>query len=109
MAHDHLAFDLFNRFQSNTDRDHHGRSADCKIIHIKDELEQNRENRDDGEHNSADQDNGLGSLLQIICSRRTGTNTGDKAAVLLKIICDITRIIRNGRIEIREEQDQDNV
>ena len=109
MAHHHLGFHLLYGFKRNADQDDNRSTAHGKAVHTGSTAVDDREQRDESKEQSADEGNPRQDFSDKISRRLAGTDARDCAVVLTKIIGHFNRIILNGRIEIRKEDNQDEV
>ena len=122
MAHHQLAFQLTHRLQSYTAHNDDGCTAqgDAHAAVVTAGL-QGRNRRltnqgvHDGEqgnyakHQRTDQGQTGQNPHDVIGSGLAGTNAGNCAVVLTKIICHFNRVVLNGAVEIGKEDDQQEV
>ena len=106
MAHRNLRFEYHGGFEDDADDDEHAVAGQCKV-NTKDNGSNHRDDSNEAEEDSTQQSDLIERLLDVIDSRLTGTNAGDGAAVLLKIVGDLHGIVRDRYIEIVEENNQD--
>ena len=107
MTHQHLGFQSLHRFESNTDYDEQGGTADSNgreigIDHCKDI----GQCRDQTQEERTDQGDPVEALGNKVCGGLAGTNAHDKATVLLQVVCHFNRVEGNDSVEIAEEDDQ---
>lgn len=109
MTHHHLGFHLFYRLQGNAHQNQDGGAADRKPMHAAQVAEDNRQQRDHAEEDCADQCQLRQDLRNKVRGWLSGTDTGDGAVILTKIIGHFHRIILNRHIEIIKEDNQDKI
>ena len=109
VAHHHLGFHLLYGIERNADQDDNRCAAHGKAAHAGSTAVNNREQRDESEEQCADEGNPRQDFSDKVSRRLAGTDTRDCAVVLTKIIGHFNRIILDGRIEIRKEDNQDEV
>ena len=109
VAHQHLRLDGCDGLQSNADHDDDGRAAkgESRVAH--DRAEKNRQDRDDAEIDRAEEGNLVDDLADEVSGRTARTEAGNEAAVLLQVVGHLNRVVLNGRIEVAEAHDQDQI
>ena len=105
---DQLGFDLLDGLENNAHDNDEGRAAEGNVGSehtIKDE----RDDAHDHKTDRSDEDDIVQDVRQIIRSRFARTDTGDKAALLLDIVCHFQRIEGDGSVEISKEHAKYNI
>ena len=110
MTHSHLCFDFSLCFDYNAYKDEEAGAAECDIgkVRIK-ETNNERQTSNYTKEDSTDKCYSAEDLCNVICCRLTGTNTGDKAAVLLKVICNFYGIEGNCKLEVSKSDNKNKV
>ena len=68
-----------------------------------------RQDRHNAQVDGAEQRDLIEHLLDEVGGGLTGTEAGDKAAVLLQVVGDLNGVELNGRIEVAEADDQQEI
>ena len=94
MTHRHLTLDLTYCLDNNAYYDEHGRAAECDDSEESAgyDVQNKRYARNDAEEECAHERNLIEYLLDIECGGLSGTNAGDKAAVLHQVIGNLNRV-----------------
>ena len=108
MSHGHLCLELGNGLKSNTDNDQQRRAAECDTAYARagDKVNDDREYGNDVKEQRADKSDPAAYLSDVLNRRSAGTDTSDRAAVLLKVASDLDRIERDLNIELSERNYQ---
>ena len=109
MAHHHLRFKRSCSLKRNAYDDDDSGSADTYIANAGDCTENVGKKGDYAKEQRADKGNLADYSADKVAGRTTGTNTGNGAVVLLKVICHFNGIILNRYIEIAECNDKNEV
>ena len=99
MSYQHLGFDLLQGLQDNTGYDDDGGTAEG-YVRSEISVEEYRDNSDDAQTYSADKYDIVKDCGKIIHGWLSGTDTRNKAALFLHVICDLQRIECDGGIEV---------
>ena len=109
MTHGHLVLNFAGNFDYNTNKDDdrratEGEEADslCLGRYLHDSGSELRDSSDDAKEDRTDKSDSLKDLCDVVRSRLTGTDTEDRAAVLLEIVGYFDRAERDRNIEISE-------
>ena len=88
MSHGHLCLELGNGLKSNTDNDQQRRAAECDTAYARagDKINDDREYGNDVKEQRADKSDPAAYLSDVLNRRSAGTDTSDRAAVLLKVV-----------------------
>ena len=102
MTHCHLSFQLAYCFKDYTNYDKkcgtaEGNSAEKTVGYC---VEYKRNASDNAEEECSHKDYLVENLFDILCSRLAGTNTGDKAALLHKVVGNLNGVKGNRNIEV---------
>jgi hypothetical protein len=108
ISHQHHGFNLLDGLKHNTYYDDQACSSKGDRG-IEDTSENERKNADDRQADCADENNVIQDPAQIFACRLSGTDTRDKAAVLLEIVRNFDRVEGDRGIEICEENKKDDV
>ena len=108
MTHGHLRFDFTCGLKNNTDHDYNRASGESERRKLSsgNDVRNKRNDCDHDEEESTDEGDSRKNLRDIVGRRLAGTDTGDKSAVLLEIVCDFDRIERYRNVEIRKSDDE---
>src|SRR5690606_32061130 len=107
-----LALDLLDRLQAHADHDQHGHAAEREVLERlalqvdEEEVRQDRDDRqvertgggDPGEHE-----------VEVVSGRLAGADARHEAAVPLHVVRHVRGVERDGDVEVREEDDQQEV
>ncbi len=104
MTHGHLGFDFTDGFQNNTDNDDDRRTTErqTREVAAAQNIDKERENRDDAEKKRTDERDTVENLGDVIRRGTTGTDTGNGTAVRLEVVRNFNRIEGNRNIEVRK-------
>ena len=108
MTHCHLTLDLSCSLNDNTYNDDDGGASECQSAHriICEEVDDHGEYCNDRKEDSADKCDSVKNLCDVIRCGLTGTDTGDGAAVLLKVIGYLYRVERDQDVEVSKSDDK---
>lgn len=113
MSHHQLRFERRVELERRGNDDHKSRCAerthksDRAVVYNCDETEDVRRNQSyESKIDCAEKRDPVADLSKIICSRTTGSDAGDKSAVLLNVLRNIVGIKLNGRVEVCEEYNE---
>lgn len=104
----HQGLYLFQSFQNYADNDNKAGSAEGNV-RPEDTVEYKRQYADNSKAACADENNVVQDSVQIITGRLTGSDTGDKTALLFHIVRNLKGIEGNRCIEISKENYQGNI
>lgn len=104
----HQGLYLFQSFQNYADNDNKAGSAEGNV-RPEDTVEYKRQYADNSKAACADENNVVQDSVQIITGRLTGSDTGDKTALLFHIVRNLKGIEGNRCIEISKEDYQGNI
>lgn len=104
----HQGLYLFQSFQYYADNDNKAGSAEGNV-RPEDTVEYKRQYADNGKTACADENNVVQDSVQIITGRLTGSDTGDKTALLFHIVRNLKGIEGNRCIEISKKDYQGNI
>ena len=105
---DHHRVDLLDRLKDDAYDNDDRRSAEGNAC-VEHTGEEERKERNDHKADSADKDNVVQYLCEILGCGLAGTNTRDEPARFLHIVRNLKRVECDRCIEIREEDHEDNV
>ena len=108
MTHHHLRFHLPHGLQRDADDNQDGRTAQ-RNVGSGNCGEHNGEYRDDAQEDSAHQRDLGNDPGDEVRGRLSGTNTGDAAVVLPKVVGDLNGIVLNRHVEVVERHDEEQV
>ena len=113
VSHEQLSFQLFHGLKRNTYKDQDRRAAEPEVDAAQSAAEVSADYLDNrGEYcqhrkkDSAEPGKFRGGLFNEVRRGSTGSETGNEAAVLFKVIGDIVRVKVNDLVEERENYDQ---
>ena len=108
MTHGHLRFHFAYSFEDNTDNNEERGTAERNNVKqtAGHNVEDERETSDTAKDERAHQNNLVENLGDVECGRSAGTNTGDRAALLHKVVGNLNRIEGDGNVEISKCDDQ---
>lgn len=98
----HQGLYLFQSFQNYADNDNKAGSAEGNV-RPEDTVEYKRQYADNSKAACADENNVVQDSVQIITGRLTGSDTGDKTALLFHIVRNLKGIEGNRCIEISKK------
>src|SRR5579859_1202227 len=107
-----MGFHLAHSIQENADQDKHTGAAEelgnrIRDVHLV--VHENGDDGDDGEEDGSGQSDPAHGIMKIIAGGLAGAHTGNVAAVLLQIVCDLQFIELGGDPEIGKEQNHQSV
>ena len=107
MAHHHLALKLLDSLERDAYDNDDGCTAKRKTAEVDVELAvEQRDESDHGQEQSADKSDPGEDLLDVGGCGSAGTDARNSAVVLLEVVCHLNRVVLNGRIEIREHENE---
>jgi len=108
MTHGHLRFYFAYRFEDYTYNDEKSGAAERNYVEktTGHDVEDKRETSDNTKDERSHQNNLVENLRDVLSGGSAGTNAGDGAALLHKVVGNLNRIERNGNVEISECNDQ---
>ena len=110
--HEKVRFDLLHGVQNNADHDQDtgaAHEAGDRPVNMQSAGDKSRNDGDDGEEDGARGGDAEHTGFQEVGGRFAGADTGNEGAVLLEVISDLHGVELNGRVEVREEDDQSGV
>src|SRR6184192_39100 len=96
---------LLDRVERHADHDQQGRAAEPER-HVEDVRDDDGQHRDDGEEDGAGQRDPRQHVVDVVGRGGAGFHTRNESALLLEILRQIHRVEDDGRVEIREKDDQ---
>ena len=109
MPHQHLCFQRLHRLKGNAHNDDDGGAADRQISVADSLTQQQRADRHDAQINGAEQGDLAQDFLDEVHSGLAGTESRDKAALLLQVVGDLDRVELDRGVEVAEEDDEQEV
>ena len=106
MAHQHLTLDDTYGLQGHADHNQNGSTTDGQAAQTLNVAQDQRQTGDDCQEDGTHHGDLIQHLLDEVAGGLAGTEAGDKAAVLLHIICNFNWIELNCCIEICEEDNE---
>src|SRR5205823_1477380 len=106
-----LALDLFDGFQTDADDDQYRGTAQGEVLPVAADHvdEQVGQHRDDGQVHRAGQRDPAQDEVEVLGRGLTGPDTRDEAAVLPHVVGHLGGIEGDRHVEVREEQDHQEV
>ena len=108
MTHGHLRFHFAYCLEDYTYNDEEGRTAERNNVQKTacENVEEKRETSDKAEEERTHKNNLIEDLLNVKSCRSAGTNAGDRAALLHKVIGNLNRIEGDRDIEVSKRNDK---
>ena len=108
MTHGHLSFDVAEGFGYNTNNDDDGGTTERETCEVAagDDVNQHRENSNNGKEKRADECDTGENLGDVLSSGTSGTDTGDGTAVGLEVVSNFYGVEGNGGVEVSERDDE---
>src|SRR3954453_5207775 len=105
-----LALDLLHRVQRDADHDEDRGAAEGEVLVgvDEDQGDQRDERHEPQVHRTGERDAGQ-DVGQVVLGRLARPDPGDEAAVLLHVVRDLLRVEGDRDVEVREEDDQEEV
>lgn len=108
VPYEHHGFDLLDRLKHDTDNDDQAGSSKGDRG-IEETSENERKDADHGQADRTNENNVIENPVQVLAGGSAGTDTRDKSAALLQIVRDLDRIESDRCVEIRKEDQKDNI
>ena len=87
MTHQHLSFQSLHGFQSNTDNDDDGGTADCQALDAGNQnASHDGQQSDDAKVNSTKDNNLVDNLLDELSGGSAGTEAGDETTFFFRLL-----------------------
>ena len=110
VPHDHQRVKLVGNFDGHTDHNQNARRTESRqhgdVQHLQ---EQSGDDCNNHQEECAEHCQAAALLLEVVRSGTTGTNTGNKSAVLLEIFGNLNRVEGDGGVEVSEAHDHDGI
>ena len=109
MTHKQITFDLLERIEDNTDEDQEGSTSEEAREGVVDtHLDSScRKDRDETEEDGARKGHPVKDIIEILHGLLARLYARDESAVLLHVFGHHLRIDRDSRVEVREDDDED--
>src|SRR3989344_8656793 len=103
-----LSIDLSYQFQNHAHHNDHSRTRDDEILRAETGVlgEDKRDNGDDAEEHAPPEVEAIAGFCEYLSCGLTGSNTGDKAAALLDVLCYLLGAGRDGEGEKSKKKKQ---
>ena len=109
MTHHHLRLDRRHGLDRNADHDDDGGTADGQGADVEDVAGDDGQQGDDSQVQRAEDDDLVDRLADEVGGRTARTEARNEAAVALHVVGDLNGVVLNGRIEVGEEDDEQEV
>ena len=109
MSRQHHGFNLLDRLKDNTYDDDQAGTAETEVLHIECTTGNDGNQCDDGQSDSADENDLVQNAGQEVNRRLTGPDAGNKTAALLQVTGYFNRVEGNAGIEVCEEDNHGDV
>ena len=109
VPHHQLAVDLLHRLEGDADRDQDRRAGEREVLHVGEGEEHRRQQGDEGDEERAGERDAAEDAGEVPLGLGSGPDAGDEAALLADVLRLLGGVERDGRVEVREADDQQAV